>query len=114
MIDSGAVVGEKSTIVFRLSFLDEDGNDVVPTAARWTLTDKDGLVINERRDVPISPLAATVAVVLSGDDLSLEGISAQKYKRIVTVYATYDSSLGTGLPLTEQISFQIGSSILIT
>lgn len=114
MIESGAVVGEKSTIVFRISFLDENGNDAVPTAAHWTLTDKDGLVINGKRDIPISPLAATVPIVLSGDDLSLEGISAQKYKRIVTVQATYDSSLGTGLPLTEQIAFQIGSSVLIT
>lgn len=113
MIDSGNVVSEKSTLVLRITFLDEDDQLVVPTAASWTLTDKDGLVINERRDVPISPLAAIVNLVLYGDDLALAGAAASKYKRIVTIQATYDSSIGTNLPLTEEVMFQVQSSRLI-
>ena len=54
---------EKSTYVVPVTFRDENGISVAPTAATWTLTNEYGVVINSRSDVAISPLAATVNIV---------------------------------------------------
>jgi len=47
-------------------------------------------------------------VALSGDDLALSaGFAGNAEKRIFTVEATYNSDLGVGLPLRDQLEFPV-------
>ena len=101
---------EESTFVVTAAFTDEDAVAVVPKTAVWTLSDKDGTVINGRLDVTISPLAASVDIVLSGDDLAI----ADGKTRKLTIKATYDSDAGTDLPLNDELSFQIQRLVGVT
>jgi hypothetical protein len=94
---------EESTYPVTVSFTDEAGAAVIPTAATWTLSDKNGNVVNSREDVVISSLAASVTIVLSGDDLALSNGRIRK----LTIKATYNSSLGNGLPLKDEVTFLI-------
>ena len=52
-----------------LSFADDQNDAVVPDSATWSLQDKTGAYVNGRQDVEIAALAASIDVVLSGDDL---------------------------------------------
>ena len=104
----GEYAVEKSTYVVTLSFFDEDNDAVTPATGTWTLTDADGTVINSREDVVISSLDTSVDVVLSGDDLAVSsGFSGISEKRIFTFEGTYNSDLGVGLPLKDQLVFPV-------
>jgi len=93
------VAKEKSTLKVTVAFADEDGNAVTPTALTWTLTDRDGTVINERSAVSVTPASSNV-IALSGNDLALQSGETAKYvERRFLVEGTYTSSLGAGLPL---------------
>ena len=105
VIDTPAV--EESTYVVTASFTDENDTPVVPNTITWSLTDLDGDPINYRSDVEVLSPAASITLVLKGDDLQIaagEGGSAQ---RILTLEATYDSSLGNDLPLKESMIFRV-------
>ena len=107
------VVNEKSTVVFTVAFTDEDGASVTPDSATFTLSDIKGNVVNAREGVTMSRLAASVDIVLSGEDLV---ISETLYNndRVLTVEATYSSSLGSGLPLKTQSLFTITDLTKVT
>lgn len=106
---------EKSTYVVTCDFKDEDGQDVIPTSAVWTLTDEDGTPINSREDVAFPSLAASVDIVLTGDDLKIDtGFAGTAQERTFTVEAVYDSSLGTGLTLKAAAKFNIENLIAVT
>lgn len=96
---------EQSTFVVLVTFRDENGEAIAPTAATWTLTNEYGMVVNERAAVPLSP-AATVNVVLTGADLRMMG-ELDNRKRLLLIEAIYNSSLGTGLNLREEIEFVV-------
>lgn len=96
---------ERATYVIDVSFTNEAGVAVVPTAATWTLTDRAGTVINSRSAVSISPLASSVSIVLQGADLALPDM--RKRARFVTIEYTYNSTLGTGLPGKVETEFYI-------
>lgn len=99
---------EKSTYVITLTFKDEDDDAVTPATGTWTLTDEDGAVINSREDVVISSLDTSVDVVLSGNDLAVSsGFSGVSENRIFTFEGTYNSDLGVGLPLKDQLIFPV-------
>lgn len=102
---------EQSTYVINITFYDEDGELVVPSAAAWTLTDPAGNVVNSRTDVNISGLASSVDIVLKGDDLALEGYVGPK--RHFTVEGTYNSTLGSGLPLKAVAIFEIDPLVVV-
>lgn len=98
---------EKSTYILQAAFTDEDGDAVIPdTNPTWTLTNENGTVINSRNGVSIAA-ASTINIVLSGNDLALEDQSRKFEIRILTVEATYDSSLGSNLPLKESTKFNV-------
>lgn len=96
---------ERGTYAITVSWSDEDGDPVTPTAATWTLHDREGTTINGRDDVTISGLSTSNTIVLSGADLALPDIR-DRY-RAVTVEFTYSSLLGTGLPSKQEIGFYI-------
>ena len=103
---------ERSTYVVDLTFTDENGDAVTPTAVTWTLTDELGNVVNGRDGVTVSPVAE-VAVVLSGLDLAVGGDLAGLGRRLL-VEATYDSDLGSNLSLKDEVRFKIGDTVHLT
>ena len=103
---------EESTYVVVAAFTDEDGTAVVPATVSWSLTDIDGTIINSREDVSETP-AATVNIVLTGDDLATTATIDSLMERVVTVSATYDSDYGTGLKLKAAATFLLEDLLTI-
>jgi len=102
---------EESTYIITAAFTDEDEAAVTPNAGlNWTLTDRDGNIINSRDSVSLTP-GTSVNVVLSGDDLALPG---DDRVRIFTVEGTYDSDLDTDLPLKAACQFTIEDLTAVT
>ena len=101
---------EQSTYAISVSFFDDAGAAVIPTASsvKWTLTDEKGKVINARSDVAITS-AATIVIVLRGADLG--EIDSKNTIRIVTVKGTYNSTLGTALEIKDQIQFTLDNLV---
>ena len=99
---------EESTYIVTMNFFDEDDEPVAPASAYWTLSDSNGAIINSREDVELSGLASEMSVVLSGDDLALTTrFTGNAEERVFTIKATYNSDLGVGLPLNDQLSFPV-------
>lgn len=96
---------EGSTYVVTAAFTDEDGDAVVPASITWTLTDSQGSVINERDGVEVETPAASVDILLQGADLEADP-SGGGYL-LFTIDATYNSSLGSGLPLVGQCRIEV-------
>ncbi len=97
-----------STLVITAQMTDEDGNAIPDEdidSLTWTLTDTSGNVVNNRQDVAISSPAASQDIILSGDDLAVDGLS--RVTRVLTLAGTYTSDLGAGMPLTGGILFEI-------
>lgn len=94
---------EGSTFILTASFFDEDEVEVTPNAGMvWTLTNGRGVVVNNREDVDVVE-DTSVDIVLQGDDLMIED---GRY-RILTLEGTYNSDLGSNLPLKDQVIFEI-------
>lgn len=93
----------RSSYPVTLTFKDEQGNLISPTSANFTLTDINGKVINSRSEVNIASLSSSVTILLSGDDIDYKNGS----KRYLLIQAEYDSDLGAGLPLRDQVAFYI-------
>jgi len=107
-------LAEEGTGVFTCAFKDETGAGVTPSSANWTLTDTSGTVINSRDAVTISSLAASVDVVLSGDDLALSsGFSGTAEERVLTVEYVYDSDAGSDLPGKGECHFFIDAYVAV-
>lgn len=102
--DTEAVEG--STYAVTVAFTDEDGVAATPNAGlAWTLTDASGTVINSRSAVAVSP-AASLTIVLSGADLAVPA-GAGVVRRLLALSGTYNSDLGSNLPLKEEVEFQV-------
>lgn len=106
--DSNTAV-EGSTFVVNIAPTDEDGNAVTPITGAWTLTEENGDVINGRKDVAIDSLSTSMDIVLSGDDLP--GGNQQERTLVLTFEGTYNSSLGSGLPLNDEVRFTLVSLV---
>lgn len=98
---------EKSTCKITASFEDSAGNAVTPKTATWTLTDVYGTVINSREDVNIASLDTSVTIVLSGNDLKIQANESGGVIRLFLIEATYDSDLGSDLPLKDSCQFTL-------
>ena len=110
-----AAEGSTYTIVVEFNEKLPDGslNPVVPNSGlTWSLFDKEGNVINNREDISIDPVAQSVMITLSGNDLKT--FPGKTARRFVTVSGTYNGTAGNNLPLTEEVSFQIDNLIGIT
>jgi hypothetical protein len=103
-LSTNAVDG--STYIITATFTDEDGNSVTPNTLTWSLRNGAGNIVNEREDVSVTP-AASVEVVLSGDDL----LYSDGHARYFTLSGTYDSDAGTGLPLRAEAYFLIDNLV---
>lgn len=102
---------DKSTYGVTVAFTDESGNAVAPTAITWTLTNVDGIVINNREDVAVATPAATIDIVLSGDDL--DAANAKRGCIVLTVEAIISSTLGNDLPLKDAVQIPVDDLIAV-
>lgn len=96
---------EEGCIVIAASFTDATDAPIVPESIHWKLVNAEGTVINNRTDTTITP-ASTVNIVLSGNDLEVAEatVTAERY---LTVWGTFNSSYGLGLPYTDEVFFRI-------
>src|SRR6056297_363205 len=98
---------EKGTLVVTISPTDEDNTSLSfgdLTNPQWQLMRHDGAVINERTFDNSS--MSSLEVVLQGDDLAIFGGSDSGI-RYFSFQATYNSTLGSNLPLHDECSFSI-------
>ena len=107
------VATEGSSYVVKLPFKDEDGTAMAPVSLTWTLAAEDGEVINSRYRQNVTPLATTVYIVLSGNDLQLIDRRNTYENRILLLEGTYNSTYGTGLPFKKEILFRVRNLIMI-
>ena len=99
---------ENSSYLIELTAYDELNQEVVPKTGTWSLTDTSGTAINARTDIVISPLAATMHVLLTGDDLALSAAFAGTSELRVFIFeGTYDSAYGVDNPLKDQLIFPV-------
>ena len=98
-----------STYVVRVSFFDENGDPTTPLTALWTLTDDVNNVINGRDQEPIVSPAQIEDILLTDDDLAF----SDGENRVLTVESTYDSDLGSGLPLNAEYRFKVADLIAL-
>lgn len=109
MVKLKAKAGDRSTYVVTVGFFDEAGAPVVPDSVKWTLSKADGTVVNQRDQVAAQP-ETSLEILLSGDDLDA---AADGPVRVVTVEATYTSTLGAGLPLNAACSFSVENLVRV-
>lgn len=99
---------EESTYVVTAAFTDENGDAVIPNVINWTLTDIKGNIINCRDSVSVASPAASITIILQGEDLGIdESYEEGAVRRILTLEATYDSNLGSNLPLKDSMTFTV-------
>jgi len=96
---------EKSTYIITCAFTDAAGAVVVPDSINWTLTDAEGNVVNGHDSTSVAVPAASVDIVLSGDDLTCP--HGRDRSLILLLEAVYDSTEGSDLPLREQVRFMV-------
>ena len=101
---------EESTFAIKTYFaVKTDPDDLIGTpftpnsGLTWSLTNKDGSIVNHRVNQPLTP-AESVIIVLKGADLALTGGPVQRY---VIVRGTYNGVLGNNLPILDEVSFMI-------
>ena len=105
---SGEYAVENSSYLIRLDATDELDQAVTPKTGVWSLTDADGNVINNRDQVAISPLAATMYVLLKDDDLALSaGFTGKSELRHFLFEGTYDSIYGNDNELKDVLIFPV-------
>jgi len=98
---------EKGTAVVTITPTDESGIALTIgqlTSPQWQLMKKDGTIINSRSFANCSLSALTW--VLKGDDLAMFG-GSDSGTRILSFQATYDSTIGSGLPVKKECKFAI-------
>jgi hypothetical protein len=100
---------EEGSYFITISFYDEDDKAETPNAdtIKWTLTDRDGTVINDRHNVSETS-ATSITIELEGDDLAIQsGETAPIVRRRITVLWEYDSDLGNDKPAKAECIFPL-------
>ncbi len=102
IITTTADAAEEGTYILTAVFTDDAGASVIPdTDPAWSLYDADGDLVRSSTETA----AASIDIVLSGDDLAI--VPNKSAKRKVLITTTYTSDAGAGLPLTTQATFDI-------
>lgn len=98
---------EEGTAVVTISPTDEDGTALTfddLSSPQWQLMRANGVVVNNRSFANCT--MTSLSFVLSGDDLSVFG-KGDSCERVLSFYATYNSTLGNNLPLVAECEFNI-------
>jgi len=102
---------ENGTLTLEVKVTDAYGVAVTPTAAVYTVTNRDGDVINSQSDVAITPLGESMIVNLADDDLLIEDQTNDREYRLFTVETDRGSAL---LPETIETPFWVKNLKVIT
>lgn len=95
----------------RVNFTDTNGTAVAPNTLTWSLLDPNGNILNSREDVTITP-AASVVIILTGDDLAFLAGESGNALRFLLLKGTYHSStLGNDVPLRAQCGLYISDFV---
>ena len=96
---------EKGSGAIGASFTNLNDEPVTPNTFKWTLSDLEGNIINNRSEVLVTP-ASTVWVLLKGDDLL---INSSKNRRTFTIQGTFELVLDgvtySNTPYTVEYEF---------
>jgi len=111
-----AIANERSSYFVTVTLIDEAGVTVPTnhvTSVTYTLTNASGDVINGlSKIVPSqSPLANPFLIILTGNDLQIEGGTDEI--RHLTIEAVYDSDLGDNLHFTDFVTFTVRNLVAI-
>lgn len=98
----------------RIAFATEDGSSVTPNSAAYTVTDRDGNVVNDLSSVEIGSLATSVDILLSGADTTITASAASGEIRVINVEYVYDSTLASGLTAYAEAWFSISDLVVVT
>jgi len=84
-------VNEGSTHLLRLSFTDESGAAIVPSAATWKIVDAaSGTII--KAETAFTPTVATHELVISATENRILNAASAREQRRVTISVTYSGS----------------------
>lgn len=103
-------VQEKSTAVFTVTLKDEDGVAIQPadiTSLKYSLSDTDGAIINNLNQQEILSPENPQEITLKGDDLQILSGESGNVLRVLTILATYNSDLGSNIPLKDECRFWV-------
>lgn len=100
---------EQGSFLVNHTFLDLSGTAVTPSTITWSLSDRDGNIINSREDESYTPSAENFNVVLEGDDLVLG--DPDDNIRIVTINAVFTDPTYGAKPYIEEIRFYIDNLV---
>jgi hypothetical protein len=107
--DTGVIV-EESSRKYTVTWIDSDGDPVQPIAVTWTLTDRDGTVINSRSGVSETP-GLTNTITLGAADLALADQTNDFEYRVLTVHGDEGNA---SIPIIVEIDFIIRNNPSIT
>ena len=81
-------VPEGSGIGYQIDFTDDDGDPVIPNNASifWSLYDDAGEIVNSRLNVAVTPEAATIYIVTTGEDNIVKGNRKERHLRVKSQY----------------------------
>lgn len=102
-MDDPEVVQEGAACIYDIAFYDENAALVAPTAASWSLFREDGTAVLSNQSLPA---ASEVTVVIPGTYTKLVNQYDTGYRKL-EIYASYNSSLGSGLALNGSVRFKI-------
>ena len=105
--NSSASFNEQGTAIITHAFTDFSGTSMVPNTIVWSLLEADGTVVNSRQQVIVATPAASIDVVLSGDDLAILDSQKIELRYLVIEYTFDDSTYGNNLPGKEEVEFRI-------
>ena len=95
---------QDGSYIVEMTFTDPDtGAGITPATLAWTLTTRDGTVVNNRDAVALSPSSSVVSVMLDGPDLA--EISGHDLYRRFLIDGTYDNPLKAGATLKGELNF---------
>jgi hypothetical protein len=103
MTELAVTPNEGSTIVATVNFKDIDGMDFTPSTCVWSLSKKDGTVINNRDRVSVTVSGYSHDFVMYGNDL----LYADGKDRYFLVEGTYNSVYGASLPFRDEAHFTV-------
>lgn len=83
---------EEETYIVKYSALDHLKKGVTPVTLTWSLMNLDGVAVNSRTNIALSPSEDNF-VVLTGSDLALD-IDGVRVRRILLFKATYNTTIG--------------------
>jgi len=97
---------DASTAGMRLTLLDAAGDQVsanVIASISYTLSDRDGNIINELQDKDVTPVNP-VDIVLTADDMVISGSAVQVGLLLTVTWIYTDALLGAGAQKVVEIS----------